>query len=150
MDEESCENQIAFDHGLDLESEMTQALSAEIVQEIDIEAAYEPYNPISVTEDFIFPSDERLKKCKGSRVETLPGGQNLGMLDDLEYFRQKVWNGLRIPKEYLKAEKQYELLKAQLSITPPPLVVDKDSDIGKKFIQELRANKFDDAMELVK
>lgn len=37
----------------------------------------------------------------GSRVETLPGGQNLGELTDLEYFRSKVLEGLRIPPSYL-------------------------------------------------
>ena len=105
------------------------------------------YDPYSIQEDFIFPHPAR---ARGSKVETLPYGQSLGALDDLEYFRRKVTDAMAIPSDLLQATRQLDMLKASLATTPPSIVVDKDSDIGKHFVNQLRANKFDDAMELVK
>ena len=34
---------------------------------------------------------------RGSKVETLPGGENLGQIDDLKYFNDKLLRGLRVP-----------------------------------------------------
>lgn len=56
------------------------------------------YNPASMNEDFFFAEDS---EGKGSRVEVLPGGQNLGELQDLDYFFNKMWQGLRIPQSYI-------------------------------------------------
>lgn len=56
------------------------------------------YNPQSMSEDFYFAVRTG---GTNSRVETLPGGQNLGELTDLEYFRMQVLQGLRIPPSYL-------------------------------------------------
>jgi hypothetical protein len=56
------------------------------------------YNPQGMNEDFFFA---QRPDGGGSRVETLPAGQNLGELSDLEYFRQQVLQGLRIPPSYL-------------------------------------------------
>jgi hypothetical protein len=38
---------------------------------------------------------------RGSKVDTLPGGENLGAIDDLRYFDNKLVRGLRIPSSYL-------------------------------------------------
>ena len=56
------------------------------------------YNPLSTNEDFFFPvtADGR-----GSSVEPLPGGQNLGEITDLHFFTNKLFRGLRIPAAYL-------------------------------------------------
>jgi len=108
---------------------------------------YDPYDPYSIQEDFIFPASTN---GRGSLVETLPCGQGLGMLNDLEYFRREVVDRLAVPKIYIDDTRfQYELIKAQLSTTIPPLIVDADSEIGKQMIKTLRARKFDDAMELI-
>lgn len=56
------------------------------------------YNPASMNEDFFFSEGA---DGKGSRVEVLPGGQNLGELQDLDYFFNKMWMGLRIPQSYI-------------------------------------------------
>lgn len=56
------------------------------------------YNPQSMSEDFYFA---QYKNGEGSRVETLPGGQGLGELQDLEYFYKRMWRGLRIPASYI-------------------------------------------------
>ena len=57
------------------------------------------YNPQSMTEDFFFASHP---DGRGSKVETLPGGQGLGELGDLDYFVDKVLRGLRVPKSWMK------------------------------------------------
>jgi hypothetical protein len=57
------------------------------------------YNPQSMSEDFFFA---QRADGRGSRVDTLPGGQGLGELADLEYFQDKVWRGLRVPVSYMK------------------------------------------------
>lgn len=56
------------------------------------------YNPQAMSEDFFFA---QRPDGKGSRVETLPGGQGLGEMADLEYFQWKVFRGLRIPLSYM-------------------------------------------------
>jgi len=56
------------------------------------------YNPLSINEDYFFP---QTAEGRGSKVETLPGGTNLGEIDDLRYFTNKLVRGLRIPSSYL-------------------------------------------------
>lgn len=56
------------------------------------------YNPHSMSEDFFFAARP---DGRGSKVETLPGGQGLGELTDLEYFQKKVWRGLKVPASYM-------------------------------------------------
>jgi hypothetical protein len=56
------------------------------------------YNPLSTNEDFFFP---QTADGRGSSVEPLPGGQNLGEITDLHFFTNKLFRGLRIPASYL-------------------------------------------------
>lgn len=56
------------------------------------------YNPQSMQEDFFMAVRPN---SQGSRIETLPGGQNLGNLDDLHIFFRKIWRGLKIPESYI-------------------------------------------------
>ena len=56
------------------------------------------YNPQSMQEDFFMAVRPN---STGSRIETLPGGQNLGNLDDLHIFFRKIWRGLKIPESYI-------------------------------------------------
>ena len=56
------------------------------------------YNPLSINEDYFFP---QTAEGRGSKVETLPGGTGLGEIDDLKYFTNKLFRGLRIPSSYL-------------------------------------------------
>jgi hypothetical protein len=62
------------------------------------EAVESIYNPQSMNEDFFFA---RYKDGAGTQVETLPAGQSLGELQDLDYFYRKMWRGLRIPVSYI-------------------------------------------------
>lgn len=52
------------------------------------------YDPHSTSEDIFIPTNST---GKGSRVETLQGGQSLGEMTDVEYFGKKLAAGLRIP-----------------------------------------------------
>ena len=56
------------------------------------------YNPLSMNEDYFFP---QTAEGRGSKVEVLPGGDNLGQIDDLKFFNNKLARGLRIPSSYL-------------------------------------------------
>lgn len=86
------------------------------------------YNPQSMSEDFYFA---QRPGGGGSRVETLPGGQNLGELTDLEYFRSKVLEGLRIPPSYLPNFETQEL-SGQFS----------DGAAGTSYMQEVQFFKY--------
>ncbi|KAI9549495.1 hypothetical protein GHT06_001895 [Daphnia sinensis] len=85
------------------------------------------YSPISINEDFFFP---QTADGKGSSVETLPGGANLGELDDLKYFNNKMARGLRIPSSYLPTGPD----DAQVAMN--------DGRVGTAMIQEYRFNQY--------
>ena len=55
------------------------------------------YNPMNVTEDYFIP----MRADKSSRIETLPGASNLGDIQDIEYFQNKLFASLQVPKNYL-------------------------------------------------
>jgi hypothetical protein len=56
------------------------------------------YNPMSMMEDMFFA---QTASGRGSKVETLPGGENLGQIDDLKWFDNKLVGGLRVPSSYV-------------------------------------------------
>ena len=85
------------------------------------------YNPLSINEDYFFP---QTAEGRGSKVETLPGGTNLGEIDDLKYFTNKLVRGLRIPSSYLPTGPDDS--QAQHN----------DGRVGTAYIQELRFNKY--------
>lgn len=53
---------------------------------------------MSMLEDYFFA---QTADGRGSKVDTLPGGTNLGEIDDLKYFNNKLLRGLRVPSSYL-------------------------------------------------
>jgi len=85
------------------------------------------YNPLSINEDYFFP---QTAEGRGSKVETLPGGTNLGEIDDLRYFTNKLVRGLRIPSSYLPTGADDS--SAQYN----------DGRVGTAYIQELRFNTY--------
>ena len=58
------------------------------------------YNPESILEDFFIP----VRADRGSRIETLPGGENAAAIEDIEYLQNKLFISLGVPKSYLTAE----------------------------------------------
>ena len=85
------------------------------------------YNPLSINEDYFFP---QTAEGRGSKVETLPGGTNLGEIDDLKYFTNKLVRGLRIPSSYLPTAADDG--QSQFN----------DGRVGTAYIQELRFNAY--------
>jgi hypothetical protein len=85
------------------------------------------YNPLSINEDYFFP---QTAEGRGSKVETLPGGTNLGEIDDLKYFTNKLMRALRIPSSYLPTGAD----DSQAAFN--------DGRVGTAYIQELRFNKY--------
>jgi hypothetical protein len=88
------------------------------------------YNPLSTNEDFFFP---QTADGRGSTVETLPGGSNLGEITDLHYFTNKLFRGLRIPASYLPTG---------LDDGTSQQNTFSDGRVGTALIQELRFNQY--------
>jgi hypothetical protein len=84
------------------------------------------YNPNSIQEDYFFPVSG---EGKGSRIETLPAGENLGENSDILYFRDKLFRGLRVPTSYMKGA---DAQGAQAT----------DGKVGIAYIEELRFANF--------
>lgn len=55
------------------------------------------YDPMNVTEDFYIP----VRNEKTTKIETLPGAQNLGDIMDIEYLQNKLFAAIKVPKTYL-------------------------------------------------
>jgi hypothetical protein len=85
------------------------------------------YNPLSINEDYYFP---QTADGRGSSVETLPGGSNLGEIDDLKYFNNKMCRGLRVPSSYLPTGPD----DSERTLT--------DGKVGTALIQEYRFNQY--------
>jgi len=69
------------------------------------------YNPMSMDEDFFVPT----KNGRGTKIDTLPGATNLGEIEDVRYYRDKLLAGLKIPKDYIVEKEQSPERKANLS-----------------------------------
>jgi len=80
-----------------------------------------------MNEDYFFPVTS---EGKGSSVELLPGGQNLGEIDDLKYFNNRLARGLRVPSSYLPTGPDD-------NTTPM-----NDGRVGTAMIQEFRFNQY--------
>ena len=80
------------------------------------------YNPMSMIEDYFFA---QTADGRGSRVETLSGGENLGEIADLNFFQNKFLQGLRIPASYMRGAAEGG---AQLN----------DGKVGIAYIEEVR------------
>lgn len=85
------------------------------------------YNPLSIMEDYFFA---QTSEGRGSKVETLPGGENLGQIDDLRFFNNKLFRGLRVPPSYMGASDNDQ--GGSFS----------DGRVGTAMIQEFRFTKF--------
>lgn len=80
------------------------------------------YNPMSMTEDYFFA---QTAEGRGSRVETLSGGENLGEINDLNFFQNKFLQGLRIPSSYMRGGSD-----GGIAIS--------DGKVGVAYVEELR------------
>ena len=84
------------------------------------------YNPMSILEDYFFAVTS---EGRGSKVDVLPGGENLGDIDDLKYFNNKMMRALGVPSSYLPTGPE----DGTAAVT--------DGRVGTAFIQEFRFAK---------
>jgi hypothetical protein len=84
------------------------------------------YNPMSILEDYFFAVTS---EGRGSKVEVLPGGENLGDIDDLRYFNNKMMRALGVPSSYLPTGPEDGTATVN------------DGRVGTAFIQEFRFAK---------
>jgi hypothetical protein len=84
-------------------------------------------NYMSMLEDFWLPSREG---GRGTDITTLPGGQNLGEITDIEYFRAKLYRSLNVPSSRLEASTGFNLGRST--------EITRDELKFTKFVQKLR------------
>ena len=93
----------------------------------------------TMLEDFWLP---RREGGKGTEITTLPGGQNLGQIEDVEYFQEKFYKSLNVPISRLKSDTGFSLGRAS--------EITRDELKFSKFIARLRlrfSHLFDKMLE---
>ena len=84
-------------------------------------------NHMSMLEDFWLP---RREGGRGTEISTLPGGSNLGEIDDIVYFQRKLYRSLNVPISRLEAEQSFSLGRAT--------EITRDELKFTKFVQRIR------------
>ena len=84
-------------------------------------------NHMSMLEDFWLP---RREGGRGTDITTLPGGQNLGEIDDIVYFQRKLYRSLNVPISRMEAESNFSLGRST--------EITRDELKFTKFVQRLR------------
>ena len=84
-------------------------------------------NYMSMLEDFWLPSREG---GRGTDITTLPGGQNLGEITDIEYFRSKLYRSLNVPISRLESSSGFNMGRSS--------EITRDELKFTKFVQRLR------------
>ena len=95
---------------------------------------------MTMLEDFWLP---RREGGRGTQIDTLPGGTNLGEMDDVDYFRRKLYKSLNVPVTRMEAENQFNLGRAT--------EITRDELKFTKFIKRLRSrftHLFDNLLEI--
>ena len=82
---------------------------------------------MSMLEDFWLP---RREGGRGTEISTLPGGQNLGELEDVKYFQKKLYKALNVPSSRLETETTFNIGRAA--------EITRDEVKFQKFIARLR------------
>ena len=94
---------------------------------------------MSMMEDFWLP---RREGGRGTEISTLPGGQNLGELADIEYFQKKLYRALGVPESRIAADGGFNLGRSSEIL--------RDELKFAKFVGRLRkrfANMFNDMLK---
>ena len=84
-------------------------------------------NHMSMLEDFWLP---RREGGRGTEITTLPGGSNLGEIDDIVYFQRKLYRSLNVPISRMEAENNFSLGRST--------EITRDELKFTKFVQRLR------------
>ena len=94
---------------------------------------------MSMLEDFFLP---RREGGRGTEISTLPGGENLGQIDDIIYFQKKLYRSLNVPVNRLEQESTFTLGRST--------EISRDEVKFKKFIDRLRKRFSDLFLQLLK
>lgn len=94
---------------------------------------------MSMMEDFWLP---RREGGRGTEIDTLPGGQQLGDIEDLDYFKKKLYKSLNVPVSRLEPEAQFSLGRSS--------EITRDELKFSKFIIRLRAKFNEVFLDLLK
>ena len=95
---------------------------------------------MTMLEDFWLP---RREGGRGTEITTLPGGQSLGEMDDVDYFRRKLYKSLNVPVTRMEAEGNFNLGRSS--------EITRDEVKFNKFIMRLRTRfsiLFDEILEI--
>ena len=84
-------------------------------------------NQMSMLEDFWLP---RREGGRGTEITTLPGGSNLGEIDDIKYFQNKLYRSLNVPISRMESESNFSLGRST--------EITRDELKFTKFVQRLR------------
>lgn len=95
---------------------------------------------MTMLEDFWMP---RREGGKGTEVSTLPGGQNLGQMDDVLYFQKKLYKSLNVPTSRLETDQNGFNMGRQAEIT-------RDELKFFRFIERLRKKFGELFMDIMK
>jgi hypothetical protein len=82
---------------------------------------------MSMLEDFWLP---RKEGGRGTEISTLPGGDNLGQIDDIIYFQKRLYRSLNVPVNRLEQESQFSMGRST--------EISRDEVKFQKFIDKLR------------
>jgi len=95
---------------------------------------------MTMLEDFWLP---RREGGRGTEITTLPGGQSLGEMDDVDYFRRKLYKSLGVPITRMEAESNFNIGRSS--------EITRDEVKFNKFIMRLRSRfsiLFDEILEI--
>jgi hypothetical protein len=94
---------------------------------------------MSMLEDFWLP---RREGGRGTEISTLPGGQNLGELEDIKYFQKKLYRALNVPESRLESDSSFNVGRSA--------EITRDEVKFQKFIARLRKRFSDLFNDLLK
>jgi hypothetical protein len=111
-----------------------------LVYDADTGAVKDARKFMTMLEDYWLP---RREGGRGTEITTLPGGENLGQMDDVEYFRKKLYKSLSVPISRLEPDGQFSLGRGS--------EISRDEIKFAKFIERLRdrfSHLFDHLLEI--
>jgi len=111
-----------------------------LVYDADTGAVKDARKFMTMLEDYWLP---RREGGRGTEITTLPGGENLGQMDDVEYFRKKLYKSLSVPISRLESDGQFSLGRGS--------EISRDEIKFAKFIERLRdrfSHLFDHLLEI--
>ena len=109
--------------------EVMQQFRNKIVYDADTGKVKNNRNFLSMMEDFWIP---RRGDGKSTEIQTLPGAQGLSDIEDLLFFKNKVYQSLKVPRNRIQSDNNFSLGRAT--------EITREEILFSKFVQRLRNN----------